>query len=201
MVEKSEKPGIKNRQSASKNQKSVFISDASQHKDNTHINISDKNKKEQKTGLDSKSKNRMKSIESHTSRAHPIRSKPVSPHLQIWQWHATMLSSILHRATGIALYLGSIGLVLWLLALAKNGMAYRIAQTILASIPGQIMLIGFVYALIYHLLNGVRHLVWDMGAGFDIRQANRLSVFIIIISALLTLFLWFVALYVRGSLN
>lgn len=99
-------------------------------------------------------------------------SRPVSPHLQIWRWHVTMLASILHRATGIALTLGAIGLAAWLAALAAGPEVFTPIDEALHSLLGQVVLYGLVAALGFHLLAGLRHLVLDAGLLFKKPSAN-----------------------------
>ena len=97
-------------------------------------------------------------------------SRPLSPHIMNWKWHVTMATSILHRATGVALYLGSFLIVGWLLAIAmsspSNPDAYNAYAGLLGSIFGQLILFGFTVAIMYHLANGIRHLFWDAGKGY-----------------------------------
>ena len=141
------------------------------------------------------------SARQNTVSASSLQHKPLSPHLQIWRWHATMFSSILHRATGALLYSGSIGLVFWLWALARGGTLYRITEQVLLSFPGQIFLCALVYASFYHLINGIRHLIWDMGTGFNAKQANFLSLFIFFLSALCSFVFWAFAFFLRGGFS
>ncbi|MEM6499518.1 MAG: succinate dehydrogenase, cytochrome b556 subunit [Pseudomonadota bacterium] len=98
-------------------------------------------------------------------------NRPLSPHLQVYRWQWTMAYSILHRATGIALSVGTVILVWWLIALATGPEAFDFAQSILGSIIGQLALLGWTFSMFYHLGNGVRHLVWDSGYGFDLQVA------------------------------
>lgn len=104
--------------------------------------------------------------------AGPAASRPLSPHLQVWRFHITMLVSILHRVMGVILYAGAIALVLWLGALALGPAAYR---DLLGIVPGWLLeakIVAVVAALTFHLANGVRHLFWDFGAGFKPATAN-----------------------------
>ena len=117
-------------------------------------------------------------------------SKPLSPHLQIWRWHATMATSILHRATGVALYAGAIVLTIWLGAAATGPGAYETVEGLLLSPLGRLVLFGFTYAGMFHLLSGIRHLIWDTGAGFAPKAASTWSVFIILGAAVLTFVVW-----------
>jgi succinate dehydrogenase / fumarate reductase, cytochrome b subunit len=101
-----------------------------------------------------------------------VQDRPLSPHLQIWRWHVTMLASIAHRASGVAMYAGVIGISVWLLALAHGGEPLAAINTLLASLPGRVGLYVLVAAFGYHLCNGLRHLFWDAGKGFKPATAN-----------------------------
>jgi succinate dehydrogenase / fumarate reductase, cytochrome b subunit len=105
-------------------------------------------------------------------------SRPVSPHLQVWRWHPTMAASIMHRVSGVGLYGGTLLIAVWLVALASGPDAYLTAETIAFSIPGQILLFLWAFAALFHLANGIRHLVWDgPGIGFSPKVASQVSVF------------------------
>jgi succinate dehydrogenase / fumarate reductase cytochrome b subunit len=123
----------------------------------------------------------------------PTRSaRPLSPHLQIYRWQYTMTLSILHRATGIALSVGLLLFVYWLLAIAGGAEAYEQALTVFAHPLTRCALIGFSFAFFYHLSNGIRHLVWDVGYGFE-RKSARLSGWITFLTAVaLTISFWLV---------
>ena len=123
---------------------------------------------------------------------HPNR--PLSPHLQVYRWQITMLMSILHRATGIALVVGAFGLAWWLLAVAAGGDAYASAGACLASPLGRIALFGVSLALMYHLLNGIRHMLWDAGWGFELPEVYRSGYAVFVLTAVLTAAIWFFAL-------
>ena len=97
-------------------------------------------------------------------------NRPLSPHLGIYRWQITMTMSILHRATGVALAVGSLALVWWLVAASMGPEAYGEAQGFFSSWFGQLLLIGWTFSLFYHLCNGVRHLAWDAGWGFEIKS-------------------------------
>ncbi len=128
-------------------------------------------------------------------------SRPLSPHLQVWKFHPTMLSSILHRASGVVNYVGAVLVAIWLIALASGEAAYTGLMDFLngsISILVVLALIGFTLSLIYHMLNGIRHLVWDAGKGFDPTASNQRSVFIMIGSVVLTAIIWLLALGVFG---
>ena len=131
------------------------------------------------------------------------RDPPVSPHVQldghVWRWHVTMATSILHRATGVALYGGALILAAWALALALGPQVYNGYMALLGSIPGKIVIFGLTFSLVYHLINGVRHLVWDTGQGLDIHTASLTSWFVVGASALLTVLIWVLA-FMMGAL-
>lgn len=118
--------------------------------------------------------------------------RPLSPHLQIYRWTIPMALSIVHRFTGAALYVGTLLLLWWLAATAAGPDAYADAQIIVGSIFGRIILLGFSWALIYHLLNGIRHLIWDTGRGFEVKTAIRSGWIVLILSVVLTLAAWLI---------
>lgn len=110
--------------------------------------------------------------------------RPMSPHMTVWKWHPTMLSSILHRATGIVLYFGLLKLCVGLAFLAAGPESFEKVEGLLYSFWGAAIFFVIVGVIIYHLLNGIRHLIWDAGKGFDPKFSNTLSVLIIIASAI-----------------
>ncbi len=110
--------------------------------------------------------------------------RPMSPHISVWKWHPTMLSSILHRATGIVLYLGLLKLAVMLAFLAAGPQWFAKVEPILYSPFGAFVFFCVIGILIYHFLNGIRHLVWDIGAGFNPKLANTVSLVTILIAAL-----------------
>jgi succinate dehydrogenase / fumarate reductase, cytochrome b subunit len=93
--------------------------------------------------------------------------RPLSPHVSIWRWHVTMATSIFHRASGVALYVGAMILAGWLATLANGPAAYEGYMGLLQSPLGLLVLFGITAAACYHLANGIRHLVWDAGKGFS----------------------------------
>lgn len=119
--------------------------------------------------------------------------RPLSPHLQIYRWPVTMATSILHRATGCALAAGTLLLTWWLVAAAAGPDYYAMVQSILGSILGRLVLLGFTWALFYHLLNGIRHLFWDAGHGYSLPVANKSGWAVIIGSVVLTVLAWILA--------
>ena len=123
----------------------------------------------------------------------PTRERPLSPHLQVYRWQITMVMSILHRATGVALAVGIFGLAWWLLALAQGGETFAHAAHLVASPIGLLFLFAFSLSLVYHLLNGIRHLLWDVGWGFDIPDVYRSGWTVAVLTIVFTLAIWFVA--------
>lgn len=121
------------------------------------------------------------------------RERPLSPHLQVYRWQITMTMSILHRATGVALTVGAFGLAWWLLAVAAGGDAYAHAAACLASPFGQCVLFAFSAALVYHLLNGIRHLLWDAGWGFEIPEFYASGWAVAALTVVLTVAIWIAA--------
>ena len=114
------------------------------------------------------------------------RTRPLSPHLQIYRWPVTMATSIAHRVTGIALAAGMILLAWWLIAAATSPGSYHVFAASAANPFGQIVLFGFVWSLTFHLFNGIRHLSWDIGLGFEVRTANSSGVAVAVLSIFAT---------------
>lgn len=126
----------------------------------------------------------------------PKHPRPLSPFMS-YRWQYTNTLSILHRATGCALSIGLLLFVYWLVAAASGADAYARAQGVFAHPLTRLVLVGFSFAFFYHLLNGVRHLVWDTGHGFEKKTARASGWLAFIGSLVLTAFLWF--LLVRGG--
>ena len=122
------------------------------------------------------------------------RERPLSPHLQVYRWQITMTMSILHRVSGVILTVGAFALAWWLLAVAAGGESYASAAACLASPLGKLLLFGFSLALVYHLLNGIRHLLWDAGVGFEIPEFYRSGWTVAVLTVLLTAVIWYVGL-------
>lgn len=120
--------------------------------------------------------------------------RPLAPHLQIYRWQISNTLSILHRLTGVALSFGALALVGWLLALASGQAAYVQVNWALTSFPGQVFLIGWTFCFFYHLCNGLRHLGWDAGYGFEKEVARRSGLAVVAAASLLTVIFWVLAL-------
>ena len=116
--------------------------------------------------------------------------RPLSPHLSVYRWPITMTLSILHRATGAGLSVGFAVLAMWLLSMATGPERYQAMNELLQTPIGCLLLIGWSFAFFFHLANGVRHLFWDVGRGFEKSQANASAWFVIILAVALTIALW-----------
>lgn len=126
--------------------------------------------------------------------------RPLSPHLQIYKPLITMMMSIVHRVTGAALYFGTLLLAWWLIAAAMGPGYYKFVNGLLGSPLGLVILFGFTWALLHHMLGGIRHLIWDTGRALDLASADRLAWGSLIASVVLTLAFWILALHARGLL-
>ncbi len=120
-------------------------------------------------------------------------NRPLSPHLQVYRLPLTAILSTLHRATGIILSLGSLLLVWWLVSVAQGEAEFNTASVIISSFIGQLVLFGWTFALFFHLSNGIRHLFWDAGYGFDLRTVARSSIAVIASAGILTVLVWVLA--------
>ncbi len=121
------------------------------------------------------------------------KSRPLSPHLSVYKFRITSTLSILHRLTGVALSLGAVALVWWLFAIASGPDAYAVFASVAGSIVGKLAIAGWLFTFFYHLCNGVRHLFWDTGRGFELAQARASGLAVVTVSALATLGAWFLA--------
>ena len=124
-------------------------------------------------------------------------ARPLSPHLQIYRWSWTMAMSVAHRVTGSSLYVGTVLIAAWLVAAASGPQAFETAQWIAGSLLGRLVLFLYSFALIHHMLGGVRHLVWDTGNGYEPHARMNLARFTLIGSVSLTILVWIVALVLR----
>ncbi|MDJ0905900.1 MAG: succinate dehydrogenase, cytochrome b556 subunit [Woeseiaceae bacterium] len=119
--------------------------------------------------------------------------RPLSPHLSIYRWPITMTLSILHRGTGLALAVGFLVLAAWLVSAAAGTVEYEEFTALMSSPFGRLLLIGWSFAFFYHLANGIRHLVWDAGHGFEKRQANRSAWLVLSVAIVATIIFWVLA--------
>jgi len=120
--------------------------------------------------------------------------RPLSPHLQIYRPQLTSALSIFHRISGVFLALGTLLLTAWLVAAASGPDAFAAVQGFIGSILGYLLLLGWSAALFYHLANGIRHLFWDAGYGFELVNAYRSGYAVLIATGVLTLAAWIVGL-------
>ena len=133
------------------------------------------------------------------AKATPLRNRPLSPHLQIYKPMLTMMMSIVHRITGSALYLGTLLLVWWLIAAAAGPNAYANVQWFMETLIGRLILFGYTWALLHHLLGGIRHLIWDTLHGFEPAEREMLAAATLIGSIALTILLWGVGYLLTGG--
>jgi succinate dehydrogenase / fumarate reductase, cytochrome b subunit len=125
-------------------------------------------------------------------------SRPLSPHLQVYRPMLTMMMSITHRITGVALYGGSILFVWWLFAAAHSDAYFDFVQGFFGHWFGRLILFGFTWALIHHAIGGLRHFIWDLGRGFDLAKVEWMARANLIGSVVLTLLLWIVTYGVKS---
>lgn len=118
------------------------------------------------------------------------RDRPLSPHLTIYRWPITMVLSILHRITGIAMAAGLIVLAAWLIQAAAGPEQYQNFRVVMSTPLGLLLLIGWTFAFFLHLGNGIRHLVWDSGRGFEKTTANASAWLVLVLAAALTAAFW-----------
>jgi len=122
-----------------------------------------------------------------------IKPRPTSPHLSIYRWQISMSLSILHRLTGTALAFGLVFLTWWVFAVLCGPVAYETFLDFTRSIVGRVFLIGWSWSLMYHMLNGIRHLFWDMGKGFEIPTMTQSGIMVVLGSFILTALIWLLA--------
>lgn len=122
------------------------------------------------------------------------RERPLSPHLQVYRFQITMLMSISHRIAGVALSVGSLGMVWWLLAAAGDAEGFAAFREVAGSWLGRLVLFAFGLGLVYHLFNGIRHMLWDAGYGFEIKEFYATGWTVLVLTAVTTAAIWFVVL-------
>jgi succinate dehydrogenase / fumarate reductase cytochrome b subunit len=121
------------------------------------------------------------------------RQPPLSPHLQVWRFHLTMATSILHRITGVGLYVGALIAAAWAIALAQGPEPYALFKSLLGSIPGKVVMLGLTVCFFFHLAHGLRHIVWDSGHGFEIKSATFMSFVALAFTLAATIAIWVIA--------
>ena len=128
-----------------------------------------------------------------------MNNRPLSPHLQIYRPQLTSVLSITHRATGVALSLGTMVLLYWLQAVARGPETYAAAQEFLGCWLVQLVLAGWTWAFFYHLSNGIRHLFWDAGKGFELPQVYASGYTVLAAATTLTALTWGYVLFMAGG--
>lgn len=135
------------------------------------------------------------------AKATRLKSRPLSPHLQIYKPMLTMMMSIVHRITGGALFFGTLLLVWWLTAAAAGPNAYGMVQWFMETWFGRLILLGYTWALIHHMLGGIKHLIWDLGYGFGPSEREWLTAASLIGSIGLTIVIWIVGYLIMGGIR
>lgn len=123
--------------------------------------------------------------------------RPLSPHLSIYKPAITMTTSIVHRITGAALYFGTLLLAIWLISAAVSEDCFNFVNGLFGSWLGLLVLFGYTWALIQHLAGGIRHFIWDMGAGLEKHTASKIAWATVVFSVIATILIWVVAFCLR----
>ena len=127
-------------------------------------------------------------------------NRPLSPHLQVYKPMLTMMMSIAHRITGAALYFGMLLLAWWLIAAATGPAYYDYVSEIAGSFLGRLVLFGFTWALIHHMLGGLRHFIWDTGRGFELDTIETMAKVSLVAAFSLTIVVWALGYIMMGKL-
>ncbi|MDP9589126.1 succinate dehydrogenase, cytochrome b556 subunit [Shinella sp. AETb1-6] len=122
--------------------------------------------------------------------ANVTRSRPLSPHLQVYKPIPTMVMSIVHRITGAALYFGTVLVAWWLIAAASGEAYFSWVSWFFGTLIGRLVLFGYTWALMHHMLGGLRHFMWDMGHGYEKHFATRIAILTPVVSITLTVLIW-----------
>jgi succinate dehydrogenase / fumarate reductase cytochrome b subunit len=129
--------------------------------------------------------------------ANVTQNRPLSPHLQIYKLIPTMVMSIVHRITGAALYFGTLLVVWWLIAAASGQAYFEWVSWFMGTIIGRLILLGYTWALLHHMLGGFRHFMWDLGYGFEKTFSTKLAKATLVGSLCLTVIVWAIGLAIR----
>ncbi|MCP4318558.1 MAG: succinate dehydrogenase, cytochrome b556 subunit [Hyphomicrobiales bacterium] len=126
--------------------------------------------------------------------ANATQNRPLSPHLSVYRLYPTMVMSIVHRITGAALYFGTVLVAWWLIATAAGPAYFEFTNAIFGSILGRLVLFAYTWALLHHMIGGIRHLVWDTGRGLEKDVSTKIAWATLVVSVALTIILWAIAL-------
>lgn len=130
----------------------------------------------------------------------PVKpNRPLSPHLQVYRLIINMVMSIVHRITGAALYIGAIGLAWWLFAAAYGPEYFAYVSSWFTTWYGQAILFGYTWALMHHMIGGVRHFIWDLGLGYDLKTVDLMSWGTLVLSVLATALIWFLVCWTEPT--
>ncbi|MEI5681852.1 MULTISPECIES: succinate dehydrogenase, cytochrome b556 subunit [unclassified Mesorhizobium] len=132
------------------------------------------------------------------SKSPATQARPLSPHLTIYKPLITMTMSIIHRITGGALYFGTLLVAFWLIAAATSEQYFDFVSWVFGSWIGRLVLFGYTWALMQHLMGGIRHLIWDTGVGLEKRTASKIAWATVIASVVLTVLIWVAGYMARG---
>lgn len=127
------------------------------------------------------------------------RQRPLSPHLTVYRFTPTMTMSIVHRITGVALYAGTLLVAWWLISAAISREYFDWVSWLWGTWVGRLVLLGYTWALIHHMLGGIRHFIWDTGAGLEKNTATRLAWLNLVASVAITLGIWVAGYFARGA--
>jgi succinate dehydrogenase / fumarate reductase cytochrome b subunit len=125
------------------------------------------------------------------------QNRPLSPHLSVYKPIPTMVMSIAHRVTGAALYVGTILVAWWLIAAASGEVYFDLVNGIFGSFIGRLILFGYTWALVHHMLGGIRHFIWDTGKGFDKDFSTKMAWATLAGSIVLTILIWIIGYATR----
>jgi len=133
------------------------------------------------------------------SQSTATRQRPLSPHLTVYRWPITMTMSILHRVTGGALYFGTLLVAWWLIAAATSEEYFNFVSWLYGSWFGRLVLFAYTWVLMHHMLGGLRHLIWDTGAGLEKHTASKIAWATLAGSITLTVLIWIAGYAARGG--
>ena len=140
----------------------------------------------------------MAELEARTT-AQAQRTRPLSPHLQVYKFMLTYVMSGFHRVSGFVLYFGVVLIAWWLVAAASGPNAYANVEWFMGSLIGRLVLLGYTWALLHHMLGGVRHLIWDLGYGFEPAEREFLALATLVGSISLAIIVWVVGYLAMGG--